>query len=264
MLVAALAALAALVTGAVPAGAAGGWAATYMDPLPGRFAAGTPYALGFWVLQHGNHPFEGDLGAVGLRLTRAEDGRRLTFGGTRLPEAGHYATSVVAPEGTWKVEGVQGLFSPHHVGTLTVPGGLRLEPARKEVVEAFVNLGRDYWDAVRPPGFPDLPGGKVTVGDRTAASDAGPPTAPPATAAPRATGASVAAPAHASGDGSAGGGSEAGGMPAYTLLLAAAGGALVAVVGLRLLPRPGGRAGERDDGSEGPTDSSSETIVISG
>ncbi|WP_327590343.1 hypothetical protein OHA25_27530 [Nonomuraea sp. NBC_00507] len=211
--------VAALVTGTVPAGAAGNWAVTYMDPLPGRFDGGTPYAVGFWVLQHGNHPYEGQLGTVGLRLTREDDGKSLMFEGTALPEAGHYATSVVVPEGVWKVEGIQGVFMPHEVGRLSVPGGLKIKPVQQEVIEGFVSLRTDYWDAVRPPGFPDLPGDKVTagIGPGQEVATAAP---PPATAAPQ----KVAA---AQEQGS-------GGIPVYTLALAALGGALLAVAALRL------------------------------
>jgi hypothetical protein len=261
VLVAVLAAvLGAVITGTVPAAAAGGWAATYLDPLPERFDAGKPYALGFWVLQHGNHPFEGDLGAVGLRFTSAKDGKSLLFGGTALPEAGHYAASVVVPQGEWRVEGVQGIFEPYFVGTLTVPGGLRPEPVRKELIQEFVNVRKDYWDAVRPPGFPDLPGAKTKLGNRGLMTKPTPETAPPAdlpAASPAAPAAGVeagAAPVAASAS------RDSGGVPAYTLLLAAAGGAVVALAGLRLLPR----SRRKDDEGDRPADPSAETIVISG
>ncbi|MBB5785118.1 hypothetical protein [Nonomuraea jabiensis] len=158
-ILAVLAAAAALALGGLPAAAAGGWAVTYLDPVPSRFEGGTSYALGFWVLQHGSHPFEGELGAVGLRFTRA-DGKSLLFDGTALPEAGHYATSVVVPEGVWKVEGVQGLFQPYEVGTLTVPGGLKVKPVPAELV-APMPAGKSFWGAVRPPGFPD--GGSAVI-----------------------------------------------------------------------------------------------------
>ncbi|TMR16746.1 hypothetical protein ETD86_24135 [Nonomuraea turkmeniaca] len=234
--------VAALVTGTVPAGAAGNWAVTYMDPLPGGFAGDKPYTLGFWVLQHGNHPFEGNLGTVGLRLT-GEDGKSLMFEGTALPEAGHYAASVVVPQGVWKVEGIQGMFMPHEVGQLSVPGGLKVKPVNKALIEGFMALRTDYWDAVRPPGFPDLPGDKVTVRTGDAPAAAAPPVA---TAAPQKV--AAAEPAQSSG-----------GVPAYTLLLAAAGGALLAVGALRLPRRK-----DRKDHQDPPVDSSSETIVISG
>ncbi|MEW9549576.1 hypothetical protein [Nonomuraea sp. NPDC050783] len=219
-------------------GAAGGWATTTLDPAPGSFAAGTSYTLGFWVLQHGTHPFEGDLRTAGLRFTR-DDGRNLMFPGTPLPEAGHYAASVVLPEGTWRIEGIQGLFRPDPVGTLSVPGALEAEPVPKDLVSAFVTNGRDYWEDVRPPGFPDLPGPTVRLA----------PTAVPPSPAP-----SPAAPPEPE---------PAGGLPAYTLVIAAAGGAALTAAALRLTTR---RPGERPTGEDDdpPRDPSAETIVISG
>jgi hypothetical protein len=257
MLAVLVAVVAALVAGVVPAGAAGNWAATYLDPLPGRFESGKPYALGFWVLQHGTHPFEGDLGPVGLRLI-GENGKSLLFTGTALPEAGHYATSVVVPEGRWRVEGVQGIFQPHAVGTLVVPGDLALNPVRKELIASFEANGQDYWDQVRPPGFPDLPGAKVTVDTGRSVSEAGPvvtaaPVDPVATASPPAAAGRAA--------------QESGGVPAYTLLIAAVGGALLAAAALRWLSpsRLSHRSRREDDEpDQPPADASSETIVISG
>ncbi|MGV9374874.1 hypothetical protein ACWDRB_03620 [Nonomuraea sp. NPDC003707] len=224
VLAAAVAGTVALVLGGLPAAAAGGWAVTYLDPAPSRFEGGTSYALGFWVLQHGSHPFAGDLGAVGLRFTGA-DGKSLRFGGTALPEAGHYATSVVVPEGVWKVEGVQGLFQPYVVGTLTVPGGLKVDPVPAEMV-APMSAEKSFWGAVRPPGFPDKGPAVITrspMGQGSAgATDVG---------------------REGSGDpggrrGSSGGaGQGSGGVPVYALVIAAVGGALVAVVALWLLPQ---------------------------
>ncbi|MEV4009678.1 hypothetical protein AB0J35_04200 [Nonomuraea angiospora] len=225
-ILAVLAGAAALALGGLPAAAAGGWAVTYLDPAPSRFEGGTSYALGFWVLQHGSHPFEGDLGAVGLRFTGA-DGKSLLFDGTALPEAGHYATSVVVPEGVWKVEGVQGLFQPYEVGTLTVPGGLKVEPVPSDMV-APMSAGKSFWGAVRPPGFPD--GGAAVI-----------------TRTPKGQGSAGATDVgrEGSGDtgvqretsGGAGVGQGSGGVPVYTLVIAALGGPLVAVVALWLLPQ---------------------------
>ncbi|MGN9841711.1 hypothetical protein ACTMTI_26655 [Nonomuraea sp. H19] len=250
-----VAAVAALAVGAVPAAGAGGWAVTYLDPLPSRFAGGSPYALGFWVLQHGNHPFEGDIGTVGLRFTREKDGKSLSFKGTALPEAGHYATSVVVPEGVWRVEGIQGLFRPHRVGTLEVPGALEIDPVPEEVIAGFEANGKDYWGAVRPPGFPVLKGGVVAsdVGAAVATGPVAPSSSASASASPVAQG-QVAQ------------GRDSGGVPAYTLLIATAGGALLAVAALRWsalsrLPHPSRR---KDDDQDPPVDASAETITISG
>ncbi|SEG39776.1 hypothetical protein SAMN05444920_102871 [Nonomuraea solani] len=243
-----LASVVALVIGGLPVSAAGGWAVTYLDPRPARFEGGTPYALGFWVLQHGTHPFEGDLGGVGLRLTGA-DGKSMLFDGTALPEAGHYATSVVVPEGVWKVEGVQGRFQPYDVGTLTVPGELKINPVPPDLVAAFSADGRDYWGAVRPPGFPRGEGAPVEVAQASpqAAPGVGASASSQAVPGVAASASSQAAPAERA----------AGGVPAYTLLLAAAGGALLAAAGPALLGR------RRREPEEEP-DPSADTVIIPG
>ncbi|MEW1842068.1 hypothetical protein AB0392_29345 [Nonomuraea angiospora] len=258
-ILAVLAAAAALALGGLPAAAAGGWAVTYLDPAPSRFEGGTSYALGFWVLQHGSHPFEGELGAVGLRFTGA-DGKSLLFGGTALPEAGHYATSVVVPEGVWKVEGVQGFFQPYEVGTLTVPGGLQVRPVPSEMV-APMSAEKSFWGAVRPPGFSD--GGPAAI-TRTpqGQGSAG------ATKVGRES--SDGAGAGRESPGGAGAGQGSGGVPVYALVIAALGGALVAVVALWLLPqsRLAGlpHRSRSPEPAEPPEagDSPGETIVISG
>ncbi|MGW0199890.1 hypothetical protein [Nonomuraea sp. NPDC003201] len=234
VLAAAVAGTVALALGGLPAAAAGGWAVTYLDPAPSRFEGGTSYALGFWVLQHGSHPFEGNLGAVGLRFTGA-DGKSLLFGGTALPEAGHYATSVVVPEGVWKVEGVQGLFQPYEVGTLTVPGGLKVDPVPAEMV-APMSAEKSFWGAVHPPGFPDKgpavinrsPMGQGSAG----ATDVGREGSGDTGGRRGSSGGTGAGP-----ESSGGVGQGSGGVPVYALVIAAVGGALVAVVALWLLPQ---------------------------
>src|SRR4051794_22523985 len=53
---------------------AGNWATTELDPLP-EIKADTAYTIGYWVLQHGTHPFDGpakNLGTTGLRLIGAD------------------------------------------------------------------------------------------------------------------------------------------------------------------------------------------------
>ncbi|MEV0620789.1 hypothetical protein AB0I81_46215 [Nonomuraea sp. NPDC050404] len=216
-----------LVVGALPVAAAGNWAVTYMDPAPSRFEDGESYALGFWVLQHGNHPFEGKMEPVGLRFT-GSGGESLTFAGTALPEAAHYATSVVVPRGVWRVQGIQGPFEPYEVGTLTVPGSLKINPVAQDMV---LPGGEDYWGDVRPPGF--APGEKIGLA-------VGAPAAPQATATPREQTAAA----------------ESGGVPAYTLLIAAGVGALLAVAALRLTVLRRRR--------EEPSEPSADTVVISG
>ncbi|TYB51986.1 hypothetical protein FXF51_52430 [Nonomuraea sp. PA05] len=238
----------ALIAGGVPAAAAGGWAVTYLDPAPARFEEGKSYALGFWVLQHGTHPFEGKMEPVGLRLT-AEGGQSLLFAGTALPEAAHYVASVVVPAGVWKVEGVQGPFAAYEVGTLTVPGGLRIKPVDPGLVDSVGESGQQYWGDVRPPGFP---AGDEPVPSAPPAVSAAPTlSAPPAVAGAPAAPPVTAPPAVRTGD-------EGGGVPAYTLILAAAGGALLIWVVLGLPTRARRRREEEPDRP------SEDTIVISG
>lgn len=145
--VAMIAAVATLTT--VSPAHAGGWATTLLDPLPGRLESGPTYTVGYWVLQHGSHPYEGDLGTTALVLTD-EAGKTATYRGTALPERGHYATSVVfGHAGTWKLRGVQGVFAEYEIGEVSVPGGIRLAPTPTPM--AVDDSAGAYWDAIRPP-----------------------------------------------------------------------------------------------------------------
>ncbi|HZB48556.1 MAG TPA: hypothetical protein VE547_05635 [Mycobacteriales bacterium] len=130
---------------------AGGWAVTLLDPLPDRIEADQAYTVGYWVLQHGSHPYEGELGKTGLRLVGAD--RELEFVGRALPEAAHFAVSVAVPAGTWRVYAMQGWFAEFPVGTLTVPGGLALAPSEvaANVTRHPEGGGEPYWGAVHPP-----------------------------------------------------------------------------------------------------------------
>lgn len=147
-----LLALAALVAGmlAIPGPAkAGGWAVTYLDPLPGTFEAGRGYTIGFWVLQHGSHPYEGALGETGLKLVD-EQGKATTFTGVRLPEPAHYAAAVAIPRnGRLRLIAVQGIFAEYMVGTLTVPGRLALAPTPTPM--SFTDGHAHEWGLIRPP-----------------------------------------------------------------------------------------------------------------
>ncbi|MEW9528896.1 hypothetical protein [Microbispora sp. NPDC049125] len=133
---------------------AGAWAVTELDPLPPAVKPDIGYTIGYWVLQHGTHPIYGssvEPVVTGLRLT-GENGKRLTYEGTSLPEPGHYAVTVKVPAGRWHVESLQGEFAPYDIGTLAVPGGLTLSPPMFPPPEGIDVT--DYWGAVKPPGFP--------------------------------------------------------------------------------------------------------------
>ncbi|MEU8386361.1 hypothetical protein [Streptosporangium sp. NPDC048865] len=169
---------------------AGGWALTVMDPVPAT-RPDTTYTLGFWLLQHGTHPYQGtDLGEVALTFTDGE--KSLKFPGVALKEPAHYAAAVSLPKGTWKVEAIQGWFGAYLIGTLTVPGGLEVAPVPKEFRQMIANQPprEDHWDTVRPPS--------VDVGDVV------PGTPPSREAGPTPTSTSVATPAAAPAGGSPG------------------------------------------------------------
>ncbi|MEU9834147.1 hypothetical protein AB0D67_21705 [Streptosporangium sp. NPDC048047] len=160
---------------------AGGWAVTYLDPVPGKIRPQTPYVLGFWMLQHGTHPYEGaDLGEVGLRFTQGK--KSIDFPGVELREPAHYAVAVSLPRGTWKVEAVQGWFSPYEIGTVTVPGSLKVRPVPADLRRAIdaQEPQEDYWGDIRPPGIPPsgiAPPARSTGGPAT--PSASPAAAPP-------------------------------------------------------------------------------------
>jgi hypothetical protein len=131
---------------------AGAWAVTVLDPVPDRLEPGRGYTVGLWVLQHGVHPYEGDLGRVSLRLVDAK-GSAVSFPAVALPEPAHYAAAVAVPHpGEWAVIAVQGLFADYHVGTLTVPGGLSVLGVPAPLQPAQTDR---YWPgAIRPPAVP--------------------------------------------------------------------------------------------------------------
>jgi hypothetical protein len=133
---------------------AGGWATTLLDPLPERLEPGRAYTVGYWVLQHGSHPYDGDLGKTALRLTD-DAGKSTIYPGTALPEAAHYAAAIVfGHPGTWHLSSVQGIFADYQIGDATVPGGLTIRPTPTPMV---MNHGdADHWGAIRPPLPADL------------------------------------------------------------------------------------------------------------
>jgi hypothetical protein len=150
------------VTIAASPAAAGGWAVTLLDPLPDRIEANRTYTVGFWVLQHGSHPYYGgQLDPVGLKLVDAK-GAATMFAGVPLREPAHYAAAILVPEPCdWKVYGVQGPFADYLVGTLTVPGGLSVLPMPPP---SPVGPDQRPWGAVRPPEVP-VDGGRSRFED---------------------------------------------------------------------------------------------------
>jgi hypothetical protein len=130
-----------------PSAVAGGWAVTYLDPAPSIQPA-TTQTVGYWVLQHGTHPFSGDLGKTGLRFQSGADSR--VFVGVPLGQPAHYAVAFVLPAGTYEVFGVQGMFQDHSLGTLTVPGTFQIRPPDPQMVQGTVE-GPSPWGEIAPP-----------------------------------------------------------------------------------------------------------------
>lgn len=166
-------ALAGSLATAPPAGA-GGWAATVLDPLPERIESGRTYTIGYWVLQHAGHPYNGELnesgklGQTGLKIV-SEGGAVHTFDGVRLGQPAHFSAAVVVPHpGTWEVYALQGMFDDYRIGTLEVPGGLEAEPLPSPV------HSDDYeWGRISPPEVAHEGQHDVRSGDAQPALDDG-------------------------------------------------------------------------------------------
>jgi hypothetical protein len=131
-----------------PSAHAGGWAVTYLDPVPSVEPSVT-HTAGYWVLQHGTHPYVGDdLGKTGLRFRSGTDER--VFTGVPLGQPGHYAVTFTLPKGSYEVFGVQGLFPDHSLGSLTVPGTFLIKPPNPDMVGPEQN-GPSPWQEIAPP-----------------------------------------------------------------------------------------------------------------
>ncbi|MFI6485684.1 hypothetical protein ACIBH1_47800 [Nonomuraea sp. NPDC050663] len=137
---------------------AGGWAVTYLDPVPAAFQPGTSYTIGSWLLQHGNHPYHGNEKDLKVGLSFSDGKRTLAFDAVRLREPAHYATAVALPAGNWRVTAIQEWFAPHELGTLKVPGAFTALPQTAEAKSSAAdwlngNGGKDPWGEIRPPGI---------------------------------------------------------------------------------------------------------------
>lgn len=127
----ALVAMLAAATLSAPPAHAGYWAATTLDPIPDRIEPGQSYTIGYWVMQHAAHPYDGDYGPLGRTGLKIVDkgGNTHTFSGVPLGQTSHYATTIAIPHpGTWQLIAAQGRFGDYRIGTLTVPGGLEVAP----------------------------------------------------------------------------------------------------------------------------------------
>ncbi|MFD9705133.1 hypothetical protein [Lentzea sp. NPDC059081] len=135
-----------------PSAHAGAWAVTYVDPVPSVQPSVTN-TVGFWVLQHGTHPYTGDdLGKTGLRFRSGSSER--VFTGVPLGEPAHYAVTFALPEGVYEVFGVQGMFPDHAIGTLTVPGTLQVKPVDPQLVMPRATEPSPWGEIAPPVGKP--------------------------------------------------------------------------------------------------------------
>ncbi|MQA61809.1 MAG: hypothetical protein GEU86_10005 [Actinophytocola sp.] len=126
--------------------------ATVLDPLPDRIEPNQTYTVGYWVMQHAAHPYEGDLADTGLKIV-AEDGTTHTFEGVPLGQPSHYAATLAVPQrGTWQLYAMQGLFDEYLIGTLTVPGGLAARPLPPPVVG---HADQHQWGLISSPDLAD-------------------------------------------------------------------------------------------------------------
>jgi hypothetical protein len=116
--------LAMVVLAPVPA-RAGGWAVTVLDPLPQPLQAGRGYTVGYWVLQHGSHPYEGDLGQTGLKLVD-DQGRVANVQGAALGEPAHFAAAIaISTPGAGGSTASRGSSPSTRAARLTVPRAWR-------------------------------------------------------------------------------------------------------------------------------------------
>jgi hypothetical protein len=165
-----VAAVAGVVGAAAPA-FAGGWAVTLLDPLPDRIESGHAYTAGYWVLQHGSHPSEIPLGNTGLRFVDGS-GQTVTFAGVALAEPAHFAAAFVLPhDGAWDLYGLQGVFQPHEIGTVTVPGRLAVLPTPTPL--QVPGNDEHAWGAIHPPQVVAGPAREPVAGGPPAATQQG-------------------------------------------------------------------------------------------
>jgi len=113
-----------------PAAQAGNWEETLLDPTPALIEQGVTYTFGYWVLQHGSYPFDGELGPTAL-LATDQKGEEVEFAGMATATAGHYSAEVVFPhDGTWTIRSKhQVLMEDALVATVTVPGSVAIAPS---------------------------------------------------------------------------------------------------------------------------------------
>jgi len=112
----------------VPAAAAGGWAISTLDQLPGEVHAGETVSLGFMVRQHGVTPTN-DVDPY-VMAYNPESGETLRAYAVQEGEVGHFVVEVVFPEaGTWEWSIVPAPFEGTQLEPLNVLPATLTQPA---------------------------------------------------------------------------------------------------------------------------------------
>lgn len=106
---------------------AGGWAATTLDDLPPNMQAGTEYAIGYTIRQHGVTPVnvENMGGTTQIRITAPTGAKTLSYTGVQTGATGHYVAKVIFPyDGDWTWQVTQGPFEAQPLGVVKIaPAG---------------------------------------------------------------------------------------------------------------------------------------------
>ena len=120
--------------------AAGGWAISVLDPLPGQVHAGETYRIGYTILQHGATPFPTQDSAI---VATSPTGEHLRFPGVGDGAVGHYAAQVRFPTaGTWTWEVDQTPFAVQSIGTVVVaPPAVEASTRQQGLLRLALPLG---------------------------------------------------------------------------------------------------------------------------
>jgi len=112
----------------VPAAAAGGWAISTLDQLPGEVHAGETVSLGFMVRQHGKTPI--NQVEPYIQAYNPETGESMRADAVQEGEVGHFVVEIVFPAaGTWEWSIVPAPFEGTQLEPLNVLPATLAQPA---------------------------------------------------------------------------------------------------------------------------------------
>ena len=112
----------------VPGAAAGGWAITTLDQLPGEVHAGETISLGFMVRQHGKTPT--NQVEQYMQAHNPESGETVRADAVQQGEVGHFVVEIVFPAaGTWEWAIVPSPFEGTQFEPLNVLPAILTHPA---------------------------------------------------------------------------------------------------------------------------------------